>query len=213
MAVVKTNATIFQANISKLRRLLDTVDFEELPDSRGRAGAPVLWLSGEGQIDVCEMFSENSSLSAILDRQRHQVAAPMDLRTKKAEIFTPQLLQGFGYKLKNKNPKIVVMSPTVATKSFKQQEVIWQRYHLCLAAAEHKILGGKHFLILGPETGRIWWLKKVQYLQKKYHCQWTILRGKTPSGSDDPDVPLAPSPPPGPPEPPGLPPGLPPTQS
>ena len=39
-------------------------------------------------------------------------------------------------------------------------------------------LGGKHFLILGPETGRIWWLKKVQYLQKKYHCHWTFLRGK-----------------------------------
>ena len=33
--------------------------------------------------------------------------------------------------------------------------------------AEHQTLGGKHFLIFGPEIRRIWWLKKVQYLQKK----------------------------------------------
>ena len=33
MAVVNAGATIFQANISKLRRPLDTVGLEELPDS------------------------------------------------------------------------------------------------------------------------------------------------------------------------------------
>ena len=49
MAVVNTSATIFQANVSKLRRPLDTLDLEELPDSRERPGAPVLWLSCEGQ--------------------------------------------------------------------------------------------------------------------------------------------------------------------
>ena len=49
MAVISTGATIFQANVSKLRRPVDTVDMEELPDSRGRTGAPVLWLSCEGQ--------------------------------------------------------------------------------------------------------------------------------------------------------------------
>ena len=68
MAVVNTGATIFQAHMSKLRRPLDTVNLEELPDSREREGAPVLWLSCEGQIDVWEMFSDNSHLSAILDR-------------------------------------------------------------------------------------------------------------------------------------------------
>ena len=82
MAVVSKGATTFQANISKLRRPLDTVDLEELPDSRKGAGAPVLWLSCEGQIDVWELFSDNSYLSAILDRQGLQVAAPIDLRTK-----------------------------------------------------------------------------------------------------------------------------------
>ena len=30
-----------------------------------------------------------------------------------------------------------------------------------------KILGGKHFIFLEPETGRIWWLKKVQISTEK----------------------------------------------
>ena len=85
MAVVNTGATMLQGNISKLRRPLDNVDWKELPDSRERAGAPVLWLSCAGQIDVWEMFSDSSYLSAIFDRQRLQVAAPIDLRTKKAD--------------------------------------------------------------------------------------------------------------------------------
>ena len=63
----------------KQRRPLDTVDLEQLPDSRERTGAPVLWLSCENQVDVWELFSHNSSLSAILDRQRLLVAAPVDL--------------------------------------------------------------------------------------------------------------------------------------
>ena len=116
------------------------------------------------KVDVWELLSDNSHFSAILDRQGLLVAAPIDLRTKKAESFSPQLLQSFWFKLKKKNPKIVVFSPTVTTKSFKQKEVVWLQYQLCLAVAEHQILGGKHFLILGP--GKIWWLKKVQYLQK-----------------------------------------------
>ena len=53
---------------------------------------------------------------------------------------------------------------TVAAKTNKHREVLWQQYHLCLAVAEHQILGGNHLVILGPESGRIWWLKKVQYL-------------------------------------------------
>ena len=141
MAVVNTGATLFHANISKLRRPLDTLDLEELPDSRERAGAPVMWLSCEGQIDVWEMFSDNSDLSAILDRRGLQVAAPIDLRTKKAESFSPQLMQGFWQKLKKKNPKIVVMSPTSETKDFKK-DVVWQQYHLCIDVAEHHFLGG-----------------------------------------------------------------------
>ena len=60
MAVISTGATICQANVSNLRKPLGTVNMEVLPDSRGRAGAPVLWLSCEGQIDVWELFSDNS---------------------------------------------------------------------------------------------------------------------------------------------------------
>ena len=47
MTVVNTSATILQANISKLRRPLDTLDLEELQDSRERSRPPVLWLSCE----------------------------------------------------------------------------------------------------------------------------------------------------------------------
>ena len=91
------------------------MDLEEPPDSRERAGAPVLRLSCEGQTDVWELFSDNSYLGAILDRPGLQVAAPADLRNKKIEHFSLLLLQGFWSKLKVKNPKIVVMSPTVTT--------------------------------------------------------------------------------------------------
>ena len=108
MAVVNTSATIFQA------------DLEELPDSRERAGVLVLWLSCEGQIDVWEMFSDNSYLKAILDRQGLQVAAPIELRTKKAESYSPQLIHGFWQKLKKKNPKIVAISPTFETKDLEE---------------------------------------------------------------------------------------------
>ena len=59
-----------------------TVNLENLEDSREPTGAPVLWLSCEGELDVCDLFSNNSHLSAVLDRQELLVAAPVDLRTK-----------------------------------------------------------------------------------------------------------------------------------
>ena len=40
MAVISTSATIFHANVSKIRRPLETKDLEELPDSREGTGAP-----------------------------------------------------------------------------------------------------------------------------------------------------------------------------
>ena len=52
-----------------------TLDLEEVPDSRERAGVLVLWLSCEGQIDIVEMFSDNSFLERCLS-------------------FSPQLSQG-----------------------------------------------------------------------------------------------------------------------
>ena len=150
-----------------IRGFLDNVDLEELPDSRERTGAFVLWLSCEGQADVWDMFQTILIWAPFLtDKDFFLLAAPIDFRTKKADNLPPQLLHGFWYKLQKKNPKIVAMSPIVATKSYNEQEVIWQQYHLCLVVPEHQIFGGKHFLVLGRETGSIWWLKKVQYLQK-----------------------------------------------
>ena len=171
MAVVNTGVTIFQANISKLRRPLDTVDLEELPDSREQAGAPVLWLSCEGQKDVWEMFSDNSFLSAILDRQGLQVAAPIDLGTKEAESVSPQLLQGFWHKLKKKNPKIVAMSPTVETKSFKEKEVYGRGRTSNSWRKTLPYFGTRIRKDLVVEKG-------ARSPEKKYHCQWTLLRGE-----------------------------------
>ena len=133
---------------------MDTVDLEQLPDSCEREGALVLWLSCEDQIDVWEMFSDTSYLSAILDRQELQVAAAIDLRTKKAESFLAAADTGLLAK-KDKNPKIVVMSLTFETKDFNKEDMVWQQYHLCIDVAEHQILGGKHFLIFGSESGKI----------------------------------------------------------
>ena len=65
--LLSTGSTIFRTNISNLSNFLDTLDLEEVPDSRERTGAPVLWLCCEGQADAWEMFSDNSHLSAILD--------------------------------------------------------------------------------------------------------------------------------------------------
>ena len=64
------------------------------------------------------MFSDNFYLSRILDRQGHQDAAPIDIRTKKAESFSPQLIQGFWQKLKKNNLKTVGMSRTFEAKDF-----------------------------------------------------------------------------------------------
>ena len=102
MVVINTGTSIFPVNANQLRRPLDTVDLEELPDSFERTGARVLWLSCNGQMDVLELFSENSDLSAIIDRQGLMVAAPVDLRTKKAQSFSLQALQGFWSKMKKK---------------------------------------------------------------------------------------------------------------
>ena len=55
MVVINNGTSIFQVNASKLRRALDTVDLEEPPDSCERTGAPVFWLSCEGQTDVLKL--------------------------------------------------------------------------------------------------------------------------------------------------------------
>ena len=75
IVVGNVGASIFRVNASKLRRPLDTVDLEELLDSRERAGERTLALC-EGQFVVWELFSDNSFLSAIFDPQGLMVAAP-----------------------------------------------------------------------------------------------------------------------------------------
>ena len=131
---------------------MGTVDLEELPDSHERTGAPVLWLSCVGQRNDWELFSDNSYLSAILDRQGLMVAEPVDLRTKKAENFSHRHCKGFWSKMKTKNPKIVVMSPTVSTKNCKQKKKTNGNITVCAGRGR----GGKQFLIFGLESAKIW---------------------------------------------------------
>ena len=91
--------------------------------------------------------NKDGNLSAILDRQGLQVTAPVDLRTKKAGNFTPLLLQGLFVQAEEKSQDRCDVSDC-CYEEHKQQEVIWQQYHLCLAVAGRQIFGGKHFLIL-----------------------------------------------------------------
>ena len=145
--------------------------------------APVLWLSCEGQIDVWDMFSDNSYLSAILVRQGLKVAAPVDLRTKKTESFSPQLLQGFWHKLKKKNPKIVVLSPDCWDEELRK-EVVWQQCQVCMDVAEHQILGVKHPSHFGKRSRTDLVVEKgAMSPEISTICQWTLLRGKKPKWS------------------------------
>ena len=130
MVVISTGASIFSNKCKQMKKTSG-----QWICSHDRTGAPVLWLSWEGQIDVWERFSDNSYLSAILDKD-FWMQLQLTLKSKNTESFPPQLLQGFWSKLKGKNPKIVVMSQTVTTKNSKQKEVIWQQYRLCLAGEE-----------------------------------------------------------------------------
>ena len=65
----------------------------------------MFFLSCEDQTDVWELFSDNFYLSAILDRQGLMVATQVNLRIKKAESFSLQLLQGFWLRIKRKYPE------------------------------------------------------------------------------------------------------------
>ena len=132
----------------------------------------MLWLSCEGQIDVRELFSDIPSLSAIFDRQGLLlVAAPVDLGTKKARSFS--LLQGFLVKVQEKE------SQDCCDVTDRYYRMSYGNSAVC--AWPWQSIGPLAIIIFlgeGAELGQIWWLKKAQYFQKKYHCQWTLLRGK-----------------------------------
>ena len=109
------------------------------------------------------MFQDNSCLTAIVNRQGLQVATLIDLRTKKAESVSPQLIQGFWQKLMRNSPKIVVMSPTFETKDNKKGRSGMGKSTICVLTWQSiKFLAENTSLLLGPESGKIWWLKRVQ---------------------------------------------------
>ena len=154
------------------------VDLEELPDSCEGTGAPLLWLSCEGQTDAWEMFTDNSYLSAILDRQGLVVAVPVNSKTKKAEGFSPQALQGFWSKIKKKNK-----DSCDVPDGFHQIHYPKSRHMATIPS----VLGHSRI----PNSR--WWTfpyfsarirkelvveESTMLLQKKYHCQTAPMRDK-----------------------------------
>ena len=100
------------------------------------------------------MCRDNLYLSGILDRQGLLVAAPTHFRTKKAESFSPQLLQGFWSKLKKNNPKIVVMSPTVTAKNSEQKMTSSGNSTVCAWPWQQKILAASIFFFWDEDQER-----------------------------------------------------------
>ena len=68
------------------------------------------------------MFCDKSYFSAILDRQGLQVAAPIDLRQKKAESFSPQL------SAQEEESQGCCDVPDCCDEEL-QEEVVWQQCH------------------------------------------------------------------------------------
>ena len=129
------------------------MDLEQSPDSSERTGAPVLWLSCEGQIDVWELFSDNSFLSAIVDRQGLHVS------------------HGFWSMFKIKNPKNVVMSRLLLPKA-QGKRMSCANSTVCCWRGRASNPWRQAFPYLGTRIRKDLVVEKgtIQYLQKKYHC-------------------------------------------
>ena len=119
---------------------------------------------------------------AILDRQGLQVAAPADLRNKKIEHFSLLLLQGFLVKAQDQESQDCCDVPDCYYPKFYTKESRVANNTVCAWEWQSiKSSAENIYLILGPESGKYLVVeKKVHHLQKKDHCQWTLVRGKNP---------------------------------
>ena len=74
---------------------------------------------------------------------------------------------------------MVVMSLTITTKNSERKEVILAAVPFLLGRGRASNPWRKTLSYFGTRVRKDSVVeKKVQYLQKKYHCQWTRLRGK-----------------------------------
>ena len=142
----------------------------------------LLWRS---KMDVWEFFSDDPCLSAVLDRQGLQVAAPIDLCTKKAESFSPQLLHGFWHKFKKKNPKIVGMSPDCWDEELQEERSGMATVPLLYGRGRTSSSWRKTLPYFGTRIRKDLVVEQsaISPEKKKYHCQWTLLRGEKPNFS------------------------------
>ena len=148
----------FQVNASKLRRPLDTVDLEELP----------IRMSFQEHLCVgflvkAKQTSGNCSLTIL-------IGVPFlidnDSWLQRQEIWEQRRLKAshhnhckaFGQRSKERILKQFWCPQRFLPNTVTEKRVRRQQYRLCLAVAEHQILGGKKILMWVTESRMIWWL-------------------------------------------------------
>ena len=89
------------------------------------------------------------------------------------ESFSPKLLLTFGQSSKKRNPRLL----------WCPQLSLPKQYSLCLTVAEYQILYYKHFLIMGPESGKIWWLKRYNVFRRDIIVNGSFCVEGNPSAS------------------------------
>ena len=83
MATINNGTAVMQVNSTKLRRPLEEIDLESA-DSRERANFTSYWqCHSHGPLDVLELFSGSTNLSAACSQHGLQTGAPIDIRTKR----------------------------------------------------------------------------------------------------------------------------------
>ena len=87
MATINNGTSVLQVNVTKLRRPLEEIDFEGISDSRERDEVTVLYSSSmHGTLDILELFSESTFLSAACASRGLRTGPPVDLKKREQSM-------------------------------------------------------------------------------------------------------------------------------